>query len=94
MYGRLTTKSNTYTVHVRAQALRKAVGTPANRWVSGQDQVIAEFRGSSIIERYIDANDLNLPNFAKDVADDPTNANTNIDQYYKFRVVSTKRFAP
>ncbi len=94
LYGRLTTKSNVFTVHVRAQALRKAPNTPATKWVSGKDQVVAEYRGSSIIERYIDANDLLLPDFAVQTISDPGSANLNIDQYYKFRIVSTKRFAP
>lgn len=94
MYSRLTTKSNVFTVHVRAQALRKVVGTDPNTFVTGQDQVIAEYRGSSIIERYIDANDPALPDFAKLTVNDPTDRTLNIDQYYKFRVVSTKRFSP
>ena len=94
VYGRLTTKSNVFTVHIRAQALRKVTGTAPNIWVTGQDQVVGEYRGSSIIERYIDANDPALPDFAGRTIADPTDAKLNIDQYYKFRVVSTKRFSP
>ena len=94
LYGRLTTKSNAFTVHVRAQALRKATTTDPTMWIPGKDQVIAEYRGSSIIERYIDANDPQLPDFAADTVANPLNPVLNIDQYYKFRVVSSKRFAP
>jgi len=94
LYSRLTTKSNTYTVHVRVQTLRKAPGTPAGQWVRAKDQVAAEYRGSTILERYIDVNDPALPDFAAKYATDPSDASLNIDQYYRMRVVSTKRFAP
>lgn len=94
IYPRLTTKSNAFTVHVRVQALRKARGTPAEQWVTGRDQIVAEYRGSSLIERYIDMNDPKLPDFAKVFTQTPDDATLNIDQYYRMRVVSKKRFAP
>lgn len=94
IYPRLTTKSNTYTVHVRVQSLKKAAGTPHDQWVNGRDQVLAEYRGASTIERYIDINDPKLPDFAKLIVDDPRSDQLNIDQYYRFRVVNTTRFAP
>ena len=40
LYPKLTTKSNTYTVHVRVQALKKATNTPIAMFKDGQDQVI------------------------------------------------------
>ncbi len=97
IYPRLTTKSNTYTVHVRVQALKKAPVTPANpadKWDASKDKVVGEYRGSSILERYIDVNDPLLPDFATKFANNPNDSALNIDQYYKMRVVSTKRFAP
>lgn len=94
LYSRLTTKSNTFTVHVRVQTLRKAPGTAAGQWVRGKDQVLGEYRGSTILERYIDVNDPALPDFASKYAADPSDSTLNIDQYYRMRVVSTKRFAP
>jgi hypothetical protein len=94
IYPRLTTKSNTYTIHVRVQALKKAAATAPDQWVAGRDLVNAEYRGSSLVERYIDLNDPRLPNFALLMANDPKNPALNIDQYYRMRVISTKRFAP
>ena len=94
LYSRLTTKSNTFTVHVRVQALKKAPGTASDHWDGAKDKVVGEYRGSSILERYIDVNDPNLPDFATKFAANPTDSTLNIDQYYKMRVVSTKRFAP
>jgi hypothetical protein len=87
IYPRLTTKSNTYTVHVRVQTLKKISSTPANQWVEGTDLVAGEYRGSSLIERYVDTSDPTLPDFAQ--AGSPS-----VEGYYKMRVVSTKQFAP
>jgi len=87
LYARLTTKSNTFTVHVRAQALQKVPGTPADQWVEGRDKVVGEERVSTVVERYIDAEDASLPDFA-------TDANALLSDYYRMRVLSTKRFAP
>lgn len=94
IYPRLTTKSNTFTVHVRVQSLKKLTTTPANQWVGGKDQVVGEYRGSSIVERYIDVNDPALPDFASLFASDPSSAALNIDKYYRMRVVSTRKFSP
>ena len=87
IYPRLTTKSNTYTVHYKVQTLKKVPGTSKTQWVEGKDQMVSEYRGSSLIERYIDPNDPNLPDFA-------TNTTASLDDYYKFRTVSTKKFSP
>ncbi len=57
----------------------------------GKDTVLSEFRGSTTIERYVDPNDPTLPDFAAMAV---SGTIPSIDPYYKFRVVSTKRFAP
>ncbi|MGB8355389.1 MAG: Verru_Chthon cassette protein A [Chthoniobacteraceae bacterium] len=88
IYPRLTTKSNTYTVHMRVQSLKKSNVTGAATWVEGSDTVLSEYRGSQTIERYVDPGDA-LPDFA-----DPANQTTALDAFYKFRVVSSKQFAP
>ena len=87
LLGRLTTKSNSFTVHFRVQVLKKSPATPANQWVEGRDIVASEYRGSTLIERYIDPNNTNIPDFA-------TNTSANIDDFYRFRVIQTRRFAP
>lgn len=92
LYPRLTTKSNTYRVHYRVQALNQVTrsrGSSVEAWASweeGKDRVIAENRGSSIIERYVDPADPNLPDFAT--------AGGNLDPYYRFRILSTTKFGP
>ena len=56
IYPRVTTQSNTFTVHVRAQSLQKV---PSNveavtTWTEGTDQVTGEYRGSFTVEKYYD----------------------------------------
>jgi hypothetical protein len=55
---------------------------------------LSRFRGSSLIERHVDLNDPKLPDFAKVFTQTPDETSLNIDQYYRMRVVSKKRFAP
>ncbi len=90
IYSRVTTKSNAYTVHWRVQALQKAGTTAANAstWTEGTDRVTSELRGSSLIERYLDPN-------ATDIPDYPTATNPlPLSHYYKWRVDSETYFQP
>jgi uncharacterized protein (TIGR02600 family) len=89
LYPRLTTKSNIFTVHYRVQVLKKARSTAADEWDESKDAVTAEQRGSSIIERYIDPNDPELPNYFAN----PTQSGA-LDDYYRFRVITRKTFMP
>jgi uncharacterized protein (TIGR02600 family) len=98
LYPRLTTKSNTFTVHVMAQSISKVIGTPANQFIEGKDQISGEFRGSFLIERYLDPNADSLVPASGKLADgatppDEKDPNAMVGPY-KFRVVNTKRFAP
>ena len=82
LYSRLTTRSNSYTVHVHVQVLQKLSGDPnQNVWNEGVDLVKGDWRGSYEIERYLDP-----------AASAPA-AGQALTQY-KFRIVSSKRFAP
>jgi uncharacterized protein (TIGR02600 family) len=90
LYAKLTTKSNTFNVHMRVQVLRKRPGTTDSDyavWNESSDSIVAEHRGSALVERYIDASDPNLPDFA-------TNSNATLDNYARFRILSTSKFAP
>ena len=97
---RLTTKSNSFTVHVRAQVLRAPRGTSDadfRIWREKPESVTSEYRGETSIERYLDPADRRF---------DRTNAQTkqnadfidvdkqSLETAYRFRVVSSKRFAP
>ncbi len=89
LYAKLTTKSNTFNVHMRVQVLRKRPGASNDPavWHEDTDTVVAEHRGSALIERYVDAADPNLPDFA-------TNTDATLDNYARFRIVSINKFAP
>ncbi|HEX4086013.1 MAG TPA: Verru_Chthon cassette protein A [Chthoniobacteraceae bacterium] len=91
IYPRLTTKSNTFTVHYRVQALKKSRNTNPAEWVEGTDQVTGEYRGYSTIERYLDTTSSGIPDYA--TASSPQ-APQSMDSFYKFRVLETKQFAP
>jgi uncharacterized protein (TIGR02600 family) len=82
LYGRLTTRSNSYTVHVRVQVLQKLSRDPnQNVWNEGVDLVLSDWRGSYEIERYLDP-----------AAKAPT-AGTALGPY-KFRILSARQFTP
>lgn len=82
LYGRLTTRSNSYTVHVRVQVLQKLARDPQqNVWREGTDVVLGDWRGSYEIERYLD------PAATAPAAGQPLGP-------YRFRIVSARRFAP
>jgi len=82
LYGRLTTRSNSYTVHLRVQVLQKLPNDPnQNVWNEGVDLVQGDWRGSYEIERYLD------PAATAPAAGQPLGP-------YKFRTVSSRRFAP
>jgi hypothetical protein len=82
IYGRLTTRSNSYTVHVWVQVLKKITTDPnQNVWNPATDIILGEWRGSYEIERYLN------PAAAAPAAGTPLGP-------YNFRVVSKRRFAP
>jgi len=90
IHNRLTTKSNTFKVHYRAQVLKQArrdSDAEYSEWRPLTDTVQAEYRGASIVERYVDPNDTEIPDFA-------TNTSETLDEFYQYRVVNPRRFAP
>ncbi len=91
IYPRLTTKSNTFTVHYRVQTLQKIKTDPnQGQWVEGQDVVTGEARGSVTLERYLDTSDTRIPDYATETSPNPEP----IDDFYKFRVIESKQFTP
>jgi uncharacterized protein (TIGR02600 family) len=99
LYNRVTTKSNTYTVHLKVQTLRQV---PANnrdysKWYEGKDAVLGEYRGSSTIERYIDPADrrFDSTNSITAAKGDLVNPDSqSVEPLYRFRTVITKKFSP
>ena len=46
LYPRLTTKSNTFTVHFRVQVIQQSAATRPNVWDPKRDRISSEYRGS------------------------------------------------
>jgi len=92
IYSRITNRSNTFRVHVRAQVIKKARSTDPDTMDSEKDAVLSEYRGSALLERYIDPNDAArvLPDYA---SGDPLTKDP-LDTFYQYRVLETKRFSP
>lgn len=86
IYPRLTTRSNTFKVHYVAQTIAKARSSPPDEVDNEVDKVTSEHRGSTVIERYLDPAQRNLPDFTSALTPDT------LDQYHQFRVIETKKF--
>jgi uncharacterized protein (TIGR02600 family) len=93
LYAKLTTRSNTFRVHMRAQVLKKARDTSPTEFSPTKDAILSEYRGSTLIERYIDPNDTtqSIPDYADG---GPPLSKASLDTFYRFRVIENKRFAP
>ena len=93
IHNRLTTKSNTFLVHYRAQVLKQARRDDDGgykEWNPTTDTVQAEYRGSSLVERYVNPEADDIPDFAATGHDNVEG----IDAYVRYRVVNPRRFAP
>jgi uncharacterized protein (TIGR02600 family) len=91
IYPRTTTKSNVFTVHVWSQSLAKAPTGDADVWDETRDSVTGEYRGSTIVERFIDPNDRAFQNGGD--YEDPALPNAkSLDALYRYRIVSNKAF--
>jgi len=92
---RLTTKSNTFTVHYRAQTLRKSPSSDPGVWDEERDRVTGEFRGATTLERYITPKDTRIPDYAAYYGGSAGGAEPeDLGAFYKWRILNTRRFAP
>lgn len=85
---RVTTQSNSYRVYVWAEALRKGRESEPDFFDRDIDSVVSRMRGSTLIERYIDPNDPDIPDFTESA-----NASRTLDEFFQFRILETKRFS-
>jgi uncharacterized protein (TIGR02600 family) len=94
IYPRITTKSNTYTIHYYVQTLKQAetaASAPSawGTWREGVDVITGEYRGASLVERYVDPNDPSLTGVDFTASGAPA-----LDSWYKFHVITDTQFAP
>ena len=87
VYPRLTTQSNAFKIFIRVQTLKHMQTGDQSIWREDVDKVIGEYRGSSYIERVIDPNKPEIPDFA-------TDSSASLFRYYKIRAVSPEQFCP
>jgi len=88
---RVTTRSNTFTVHYRVQVLRKAdTAAAANSWDEEIDRVVGERRGAVLIERYIDPNRA-VPDYA---GASSLAGQRPLSEFYRWRIVQDTHFSP
>ena len=90
IYPRLTTKSNTFTVHVRAQSVSKRARKNWDTFDEADDLITGEYRGSSTIERFIDPNDDDIKDF--DAVEEIKKEGSTLEPYYRYRIINTKQF--
>ncbi|XHR30969.1 MAG: Verru_Chthon cassette protein A [Chthoniobacteraceae bacterium] len=93
LYNKLTTKSNTYTIHYHVQILQKSktrnLTAPTIFDPSNGDKVIADQRGATTFERYLDPADDRIIN------QDPARTDaTSLEQYYRARIINSTVFNP
>jgi len=95
MYPRLTTRSNTYQVHMRIQTIKKARSSDPAKFVAGTDKTSSEYRGSVMIERYLDLNDPALSASKNlDYATGTALSKPPLEDFHRFRIIAQKRFDP
>jgi hypothetical protein len=58
-----------------------------------KDAIVSEYRGSTLIERYIDPTDVSavIPDYA--ASSNPL-SQPSLETFYKFRTLESKRFSP
>jgi len=87
IYPRLTTQSNTFTVHYTVQALRNANTANPAIWDEKKGAIIGEFRGATTIERFIDPSNNNIPDYA-------VNSNApSLETFYQWRTLRNQAFS-
>ena len=102
LYNRITTRSNTFRVHVRAQTIKKARSSLPTTFDTTKDTVLSEYRGSTLIERYIDpnvrVNPLDSTDKTSAIPDYAATGNplgeVPLESFYRFRSLESKRFNP
>ncbi len=97
IYPRVTTKSNIFTVHVRAQTLKKIATDPNQAsWNEAKDQVLSDYRGSYTIEKYFDPNNDDITTdthgTVASASNDGSISQTAAIRNTKWRLLNAKRF--
>ncbi|MEM7386749.1 MAG: hypothetical protein AAF514_17570, partial [Verrucomicrobiota bacterium] len=90
IYPRVTTQSNTFRVHMKVQTVQKVRSSKPDQFITGKDQITAEYRGSAVIERYIDPLEEDIPDYVGDLK----HSEPRMDFFFRYRITNVKQFAP
>lgn len=85
LQARLTTRTNTWRVHVYAQTLQKARSGDPDKWDEDRDAVMGTWRGSALVSRQV------MPDDLPDYVTQGANA-VPIDHFYSWRITSQRAF--
>ena len=96
LYPKLTTKSNSYIVHVRAQVIRKARSGEVDQFDSNVDSVAGEWRGSFHLERALPPSEPGIPDYAQEFSfpTDGAGSPPSLEKFHRIRIERVERFAP
>ena len=67
IYSRITTRSNSFRVHYRVQAIAKAPEVAPNQIDLTKDRITSDDRGSAVLERQLDLDHPDLPDYLEDI---------------------------
>ncbi len=94
IYPRVTTKSNTFKVHMIVQHLKKARSSDQKTFDPEKDRITSQWQGSAVLERNIDPNDARIPSYYTTEIDGPIASKVSLEYFYNYRVLNVKQFAP
>ncbi len=83
IYPRVSARSNAFKVHLRVQRVRR---TP-----EGRINVLGEYRGEEIVERYLDPN---LQSYGQPGSANIEDQFPTLSEHYRFRTYERRRFGP
>lgn len=94
LYPRITTKSNTFCVHMRTQNIHKNPTGDPLIFNETKDAVTGEYRGATVIERYVNPNNTAIPDYAANPLAIGTSDLQPLDNFYRWRIVQNRQFLP
>lgn len=94
LYQKVTTRSNTFRVHFVAQTIRKARSVAADQIDESKDNVTAEYRGSALLERFLDFTNKRSTDYTDYAALPSPFSAPSLESEYRYRVLEMKQFLP
>ena len=94
LYQKTTTRSNTFRVHFLAQTIKKARSVAADQVDESKDTVSAEYRGSALLERFLDFTNRTSAEYV-DYGKLPSVFSVpSLESEYRYRILEMKQFLP